>query len=95
MKKLLKRFISVGISLALLFEMIPFSAIALEEQPEKEAIEAEIASDSQVLAEDHSLRKETAKYFALSDGSFTAVQYPFPVHYSTGSSWEDYDMLLQ
>ena len=45
--------------------------------------------------EDEALREESVKHFHLSDGSYVAAQYTFPVHYIDESGeWQDIDNAL-
>lgn len=52
-------------------------------------------AEVEILSEDISKRGESQKHFKLSDGSFVAVQYSEPVHYSDeDGKWLDIDNSL-
>ncbi|MCI9423047.1 MAG: hypothetical protein HFG81_10085, partial [Dorea sp.] len=63
------------------------STPAIEEQDEEE--------EAVILFEDEEKREESVKHFRMSDGSFLAAQYEYPVHYEDESgAWQDYDNTL-
>ena len=89
MKRALRMSIALLLALAMIFEYAPVSAFADFGSPEpKEEKSAEVFS---VLYEAESLREPTVKHFAMSDGTYTAVQYPYAVHYSEDGLYLDYD----
>lgn len=53
-------------------------------------------SNSNVIGELPGRRSESEKHFRMDDGSFIAVNYGIPVHFSTdnGETWEDIDNTL-
>jgi len=47
-----------------------------------------------IVSEDTDKRGEYSKTFTLTDGSYEAVSYLFPVHYKNGTKWVDIDNSL-
>ncbi|MBQ5865475.1 MAG: hypothetical protein IIW56_02205 [Oscillospiraceae bacterium] len=99
MSKILKRLLSLVLTLALVFQLLPLNAFAAEvltdtsteetnwEMPEQE--------EPDVVGEVEELRDHTSKQFRLSDGSFAAVNYGIPVHYlDDNNNWVDVDNTL-
>ena len=41
------------------------------------------------------LRGEYEKHFSLSDGTYSAVVYPYPVHYDSNGTWWEIDNTLR
>ena len=41
------------------------------------------------------LRGEYEKHFSLSDGTYSAVVYPYPVHYDSNGTWQEIDNTLR
>ena len=96
--KLLAFILSVIITL----EVFPFAVLADggnagaaayeagEQTPE--AADAEVFYDA--VGELEELRTETGKYLRMEDGSFTAVTYPFAVHFEENGRFVEYDNAL-
>ncbi|MCL2631998.1 MAG: hypothetical protein FWD45_02755, partial [Coriobacteriia bacterium] len=59
-------------------EDYPTDAVILDD-PSADCMTDERA-DVFIVAEDESLRSESAKHFRLSDGSYTVADYGIPVH---------------
>ena len=51
-------------------------------------------AEPEVLTEIVEWRTESTKYFRNSDGSYTAAQYAYPVHYKENSEWKEIDNTL-
>ena len=97
------RVLSMLLALVLMFELIPTGVLAVEntegdpeettvqEVPEGEACET-------VVGEVEQYREESVKHFRMEDGSFIAVDYGSPVHYSLDEGedkiWHDIDNSL-
>ena len=47
-----------------------------------------------IVGEAESKREESVKHFRLSDGTYIAAVYPYPVHYKDGNTWKDIDNSL-
>ena len=52
------------------------------------------AEDAYIVGEVDDARGEYEKHFRLSDGSFVAAEYAFPVHYQRDGEWVDIDNML-
>ena len=53
------------------------------------------AGDAYVVGEEQELRGEEEKHFRMSDGTFRAVAYAYPVHYlDEDETWQDIDNTL-
>ena len=95
------RLLAVLLVMALGFEMLPVSALAVDETGD--GITDTVAEDATqeqavVVGEVDALREERTKHFRLSDGSYIAVDYNMPVHYAEGEgedlTWVDIDNTL-
>ena len=95
MKKMLKQFTAIAVSLAIFVTALPWHAYALGKEEsnantdngrayltdaELEGVREE-GSEAYVLSEIESKREPNAKYYRMSDGSIMAAQYSEPVHY--------------
>lgn len=105
-----KKLLAFFLVLTLVFQMTPLSIFAEGAVPggrleqgsiskETSKIEKETAQKQQsakVIGEETNLRGETQKHFRMNDGSFIAVDYGMPVHYTTdgGNSWTEIDNTL-
>ena len=107
----LKKTIAFFLVLALVVQVLPTSIFAVDANSnrclnqEKNTAEskdqaAKVDESKQqaptVVGEVANLRGETEKHFRLNDGSFIAVDYGMPVHFTEdgGSSWQDIDNTL-
>ena len=93
------RMISLVLTAALLFQIVPLNAFALETDLITDSgdvfTELISAEDTTVLGEIAEYRDESEKHFRMSDGSFIAVNYGMPVHYTEdGEEWIDIDNTL-
>ena len=91
--------ISLVLTAALLFQIVPLNAFAMESDliTDSEDVSTELisAEDTTVLGEIAEYRDESEKHFRMSDGSFIAVNYGMPVHYTEdGEEWIDIDNTL-
>ena len=96
----------VILSLAILVNLLPVSALASEapvestvvqhwvEDPPVEATEKTTQS-LEIVSEDVSKRTEFYKEFVLSNGLRMATLYAEPVHYSEGGQWKEIDNTLK
>lgn len=96
MSKKLLRLFSIILTIAMLINMLPMSALAAElDETEETSTTTETASSENeisVIGEVEDLREEDTKHFRLSDGSYIAVSYGMPVHYEDNEgNWEDID----
>ena len=107
--KALTKALSFTLCLVLLFYVIPSTIYtkAAELFKEDSNLDEESSSNSangadtspeseaEVLFEDISLREESAKHFRLSDGTYVAAQYNYPVHFEDeNGDWQDIDNAL-
>ena len=94
------RILALLLVLALLVQILPLSVFAEGEIGEAvpgEVLETETENPKlTVLGEMTDRRGESEKHFRMNDGSFVAVDYNIPVHYTTneGATWEDIDNTL-
>ena len=103
MKSRLLKVCSMAVIIALLIELLPLQALALELEKETAAeaqdhtISAEnIPTDepATILGEVTAKRTEFSKEYKLSNGLSLAVVYPEAVHYQKNGQWEDIDSTL-
>ena len=53
------------------------------------------SKEAYVVGEVDNLREESAKHFRMSDGTFLAVEYGYPIHFKTSeNNWADIDNTL-
>ena len=107
-----KKLLALFLVLALVFQVIPFSTFAeakeaakqtaqetgeqIADQASKETDSASKQLGQTVVGEVTSLRGQSEKHFRMDDGSFIAVDYGMPVHFSedNGATWLDIDNTL-
>ena len=95
-----KRMISIALVLALLVQILPtyvFAEDDASDNPLVEAVEPGVQEPGLVvLGEMTDRRGESEKHFRMNDGSFTAVDYGAPVHFTEddGETWNDIDNTL-
>ncbi|MBE6717364.1 MAG: hypothetical protein E7573_10650 [Ruminococcaceae bacterium] len=101
MKTLMKT-LSIFLSLLLVLQAIPLSASAMEIFSDAEynqnKVTNEINEKNQkpyVLCEDTSKRQENVKHFKMSDGTYQAAVYGYPVHFSENGAWKDIDNTIK
>ena len=97
----LLKLVSVMLCFTLLLSIAAGGAAADTRQgaADLSAVDAEAMTPEEpvyILAEDISKREESVKHFRMSDGSFTAAQYAYPIHYraSENQEWQDIDNTL-
>lgn len=77
----------------------PNAAISGEPSSSKEEImdqQEEETEPAQILGEVEEDRDEYTKHFRMSDGSFMAVQYEYPVHFQDkNGEWAEYDNTME
>ena len=96
---MLKRALASIVSVVLLAEIIPASAMA-QPQPQTPSQEndatAPAASVLSVVGEDQSRRQANVKHFRMSDGSYVAAVYSGNVHYEDeNGNWQYIDNTLE
>lgn len=105
-----KKLLAFFLALALVFQMLPLSIFAEDtasagrlgqESISKETNQAETKNETVqqsgiVVGEVTDLRGESQKHFRMEDGSFIAVDYGMPVHFTTddGANWQEIDNTL-
>ena len=105
-----KKLLAFFLALALVFQMLPLSIFAEDtasvgrlgqEAVSKETNQTETKNETVqqsgiVVGEVTDLRGESEKHFRMDDGSFIAVDYGMPVHFTTddGNSWQEIDNTL-
>ena len=102
MKRQMKKLLTVGLALCLILSAVPVSAATVEQsggeiaaEQQSGAVSAapgtpavpEAAEEVTVLWEDESLRGEYEKHFLMSDGSYQAEVYAYPVHELVDGVW--------
>lgn len=60
----------------------------------EEAEEQTTSDEPEILNEMVEWRTESTKYFRNSDGSYTAAQYAYPIHYKENGEWKEIDNTL-
>ena len=107
----LKKALALFLVLALIVQVLPLSIFAVDtaarglvNQEQKNAASKEQAAKENeskqqsqtVVGEMTDLRSETEKHFRLDDGSFIAVDYGMPVHFTEdgGNHWKEIDNTL-
>ena len=109
MKKQLKKLLSIVLALCLMLSAVP--VMAAEESPTaavpevsaepeqsvsvEETTTPETTEEVTVLYEDESLRGEYEKHFLMSDGSYQAVVYGYPVHELVDGVWVEIESTNQ
>ena len=93
-----KRTIAIILVLALLVQFLPADVLATElvaDVPSLDTSEVS-ASEKSVLGELPERRSVSEKHFRLNDGSYVAVDYGAPIHFSAdgGETWKDIDNTL-
>lgn len=106
MKKQMKKTLALALVLCLLVSAVPVAAVSavdspaavpeVSEEPEQsvsveETTTPETTEEVTVLYEDESLWGEYEKHFLMSDGSYQAVVYGYPVHELVDGVWVERD----
>lgn len=103
--KYLYRFLALLLTLVLAFELLPTGVLAAntqtqhtsELQAEGDAAQEVLPGEASntVVGEVEEYRDERVKHFRMEDGSFLAVNYGIPVHYTLdGETWTEIDNTL-
>ena len=102
MKMRIKKIISMILALCLILSAVPVSAATVEQSGGEIAAEQqsgavtaapgtpavpEVAEEVTVIREEESLRGEYEKHFLMSDGSYQAEVYAYPVHELVDGVW--------
>ena len=90
MKKQLKRLLSLLLVLCLMLSAAPVMALSVEEEKNvatQNQTSISVAEDVSVVREETSLRGEYEKHFLMSDGTYQAVVYSYPVHKLVNGTW--------
>ena len=106
MNTLWNKFLCAILSLALLINLLPVSALALETSAEQPAVQhwvedppvaatEKTTQPLEIVSEDISKRTEFYKEFVLSNGLRMASLYAEPVHYADGGQWKEIDNTLK
>ena len=85
----LTKLIALLLTLVMITQVSPFTGWA-----EEQTIDPPEETTPEILSEIESLRDKNIKHFRLSDGTYIAAQYTYPVHYRKNGSWEDIDNRL-
>lgn len=107
-KSKMLKVIATILMLTFMIQLVPFSAIAVEDElpeefrPEKiinqistDGITEEFSEAKEIVSEETTKRSENEKHFKLEDGSFVIAQYPDAVHYEDeNGNWVDIDNTL-
>ena len=105
----LKKMISLVLMVCMLLSAVPVTALAAEDisatpvaqeqtQEEPGVSQTEPAAEAEevtVLWEDETLRGEYEKHFLMSDGSYQAVVYSYPVHELVDGVWVEIESTNQ
>lgn len=96
--------LSLVLSLALLIQLLPVNALALEVTAQDQVTHIEEIVDQpetddpeipDIFQEDVSCRREFSKEFVMNGGLRMAVVYGEPVHYQHEGQWEEIDNTLK
>lgn len=85
------------LSITIFSTIIPVSAAGIKGPPNEKGSKeqsAKLNSKSKILKEVVEKREENVKHFLMSDGTYQAVMYKGPVHYSKNGKWQDIDNSL-
>ena len=87
MRKFLKRGLSLALTMIIVMEMLPLGALAQENESQMGTTasveENQNVEEAEILYEVEERREDAVKHFRMSDGSYMAVQYDYPVHYES------------
>ena len=76
--------------------LVKEEGLETNEENENSSAESETETKSLIVGEVSELREEGIKHFRMDDGSFIAVDYGMPVHFTAdnGDTWENIDNTL-
>ena len=83
------------LALVLTAQLLPIPALADENDTDIELHNTYTYEEPDVTGEVEDRRSEYEKHFSLSDGTYTAVVYPYPVHYEKNGAWQEIDNTLR
>lgn len=95
MRNIWKKLTASLLALVLTVQLLPVSALADEFEIDDERHETFTYEQPDVSGEIPELRGEYEKHFSLSDGTYSAVVYPYPVHYDSNGTWQEIDNTLR
>ena len=89
MRNFWKKLTASLLALVLTVQLLPVSALADEFEIDDERHDTFTYEQPDVSGEISELRGEYEKHFSLSDGTYSAVVYPYPVHYDSNGTWQE------
>lgn len=95
MRNIWKKLTASLLALVLTVQLLPVSALADEFEIDDERHDTFTYEQPDVSGEISELRGEYEKHFSLSDGTYSAVVYPYPVHYDSNGTWQEIDNTLR
>ena len=95
MRNIWKKLTASMLALVLTVQLLPVSALADEFEIDDERHDTFTYEQPDVSGEISELRGEYEKHFSLSDGTYSAVVYPYPVHYDSNGTWQEIDNTLR
>ena len=95
MRNIWKKLTASLLALVLTVQLLPVSALADEFEIDDERHDTFTYEQPNVSGEISELRGEYEKHFSLSDGTYSAVVYPYPVHYDSNGTWQEIDNTLR
>lgn len=95
----IKRIIALLLVVTLSIQLLPINVFSVEQSSESTGSIQEAAEGrpgTTVLGELSDRRTESEKHFRMDDGSYIAVDYGMPIHFTedNGTTWEDIDNTL-
>ena len=95
MRNIWKKLTASLLALVLTVQLLPVSALADEFEIDGERHDTFTYEQPDVSGEIPELRGEYEKHFSLSDGTYSAVVYPYAVHYDEDGTWQEIDNTLR
>ena len=95
MRNIWKKLTASLLALVLTVQLLPVSALADEFEIDDERHDTFTYEQPNVSGEIPELRGEYEKHFSLSDGTYSAVVYPYAVHYDEDGTWQEIDNTLR
>lgn len=95
MRNIWKKLTASLLALVLTVQLLPVSALADEFEIDGERHDTFTYEQPDVSGEIPELRGEYEKHFSLSDGTYSAVVYPYAVHYDEDGIWQEIDNTLR
>ena len=95
MRNIWKKLTASLLALVLTVQLLPVSALADEFEIDDKRHDTFTYEQPDVSGEISELRGEYEKHFSLSDGTYSAVVYPYPVHYDSNGTWQEIDNTLR